>query len=154
MYKGVIKPDYWGQAPSGILGGQWPPWFLLHCHYRKYRYDYYYCMSNLIGPLVCNILPSSSLLESSHDYPNCNGRADLFVQPHTNSNTYHNSFFPSTILQWNWVLFPPPSVWIPACPGRIVVRVCINSIPMHSSSDTQSVSCMQENIYQYSSAIW
>ena len=35
------------------------------------------------------------------NYPNCNGRTDLYVQPCANSNTLHYSFFPTTISSWN-----------------------------------------------------
>ena len=50
---------------------------------------------------LVNEFPDCPLTPRVLNYPNRNGRADLFVQLRANSNTYHNSFFPYTISQWN-----------------------------------------------------
>ena len=66
-------------------------------HRRKYLgLCYFYKLVNNIFEF-----PQCPLTPRVLNYPNRNGRADLFVQPHANSNTYHNSFFPLTIPQWN-----------------------------------------------------
>ena len=66
-------------------------------HRRKYLgLCYFYKLVNNIFEF-----PQCPLTLRVLNYPNRNGRADLFVQPHANSNTYHNSFFPLTIPQWN-----------------------------------------------------
>ena len=53
--------------------------------------------------LINNVFefPDCPLTRRVLNYPNRNGRADLFVQPRANSNTYHYSFFPATISLWN-----------------------------------------------------
>ena len=41
--------------------------------------------------------PDCPLTRRVLNYPNRNGRADLFLQPRANSDIFHYSFFPSTI---------------------------------------------------------
>ena len=45
--------------------------------------------------------PYSPLSLRSLNYPNRDGRSNLYVQPHASSNAFHHSFFPSTISLWN-----------------------------------------------------
>ena len=45
--------------------------------------------------------PNSPLSLRSLNYPNRDGRSNLYVQPHASSNAFHHSFFPSTISLWN-----------------------------------------------------
>ncbi len=51
--------------------------------------------------------PNSPLTARTLNYPNRNGRTDLYVQPHANSNIFHYSYFPTTITSWNSL---PPNV--------------------------------------------
>ena len=49
--------------------------------------------------------PNSPLSLRSLNYPNRDGRSNLYVQPHASSNALHHSFFPSTISLWNSLPF-------------------------------------------------
>ena len=82
---------------------------LLHAHVdHVISLNFHQCDIKYLGlcyfyKLVSNLFefPDCPLIPRVLNYPTCNGGADLFVHPRANFNTYHNSFSPSIISQWN-----------------------------------------------------